>query len=325
VLYSIYFSNKNTTALLLSHYYQVRRKKHGFGYINKKMSSRRKASRTAPRRLVSREEQLELWEGERERLREAMHLFHEQEMKHFAPQFQPEEVEINEEMTDGSEEDEQSQDEGKSNNFLQRRVSPTYQTWQTDQCQYFGTVDDNNNNNNTNNRITAEQRRQRCQQEANYYPHYCFQHGPQVYGYYVAPSTIAGAGLGLFTSLALDAGDIVVLYNGDLLLPHEYQARYPDPTASHYCLALNPQMFQLQNNLPELMVDARGTQSGLGRYINDPHNVPGKAPNVQFARAQGPNNVFVPVIVATRAIEPGEELLISYGGNTYWQGGQPPQ
>ena len=126
----------------------------------------------------------------------------------------------------------------------------------------------------------------------------------------IAPSTILGAGNGLFADAPISKGDTVCHYTG---YRHDYQSqkRLRDRT---YVL-------KLQNGWPKNdrrndgFVDALPCKEVLARYINDPR-VEEKC-NVKFEHIQQPGVWYCPV-VALRDINVGEELFISYGPR-YWQ------
>ena len=129
----------------------------------------------------------------------------------------------------------------------------------------------------------------------------------------VKPSTIQGAGLGLFCEERVSPGDTVARYSGKVL--NRAQA---DLSSSEYILKVSADVY----------IDAHDPSTWEGRYINDgPHA--GRQPNCVFASAYNTNEVpesdlrWVKVF-AIREIMPGEELLMSYG-NGYWDAhARPP-
>ena len=126
----------------------------------------------------------------------------------------------------------------------------------------------------------------------------------------VAPSTIEGAGNGLFALTAIPKGDTVCHYTG---YRHDYQSQKRLRDRSY--------VLKLQNGWPKYdrrndgFVDALPTREVLARYINDPRNE--DKCNVKFEYIQQPGVWHCPV-VALRDIEVGEELFISYGPR-YWE------
>ena len=126
----------------------------------------------------------------------------------------------------------------------------------------------------------------------------------------VEPSTIDGAGNGLFTTVPIPKGAIVCYYTG---FRHHYQSqkRLKDRTY----------IMKLQNGWPKFdrkndgFVDALPTKDVLARFINDPRLE--ERCNVAFEHIKEPDIWHCPV-VAQRDISPGEELFVSYGPR-YWQ------
>lgn len=125
----------------------------------------------------------------------------------------------------------------------------------------------------------------------------------------VAPSTIDGAGKGLFTTVPIPKGAIVCYYSG---YRHHYQ--------SQKRLKDRRYIMKLQNGWPKFdrkndgFVDALPTKNVLARFINDPRL--DERCNVAFEHIKEPDIWHCPV-VAQRDIISGEELFVSYG-NRYW-------
>lgn len=127
----------------------------------------------------------------------------------------------------------------------------------------------------------------------------------------VAPSTIDGAGNGLFTSVHIPKGEVVCNYTG---YRHHYQSqkRFKGKARAY--------ILKLQNGWPKNdrrndgFVDAYPTEDVLARFINDPKLE--ERCNVTFKYIQEPGIWHCPV-VSLRDIAAGEELLISYGPR-YW-------
>ena len=125
----------------------------------------------------------------------------------------------------------------------------------------------------------------------------------------VAPSTIEGAGDGLFAMDFIPRGAIVCHYAGHR---HDYHSQ-KDLLDRSYIL-------KLQNGWPKFdrrndgFVDALPCKDVLARFINDPRLEEGC--NVKFQHIQAPGVWHCPV-VAQRDIEMGEELFVSYGPR-YW-------
>lgn len=117
----------------------------------------------------------------------------------------------------------------------------------------------------------------------------------------VQPSTIPGAGLGLFTTEFIKKGSVVIEYKGRITTWKEVK----DDSTNAY-------IYKITNNH---VIDARRTMKALARYANDACGL---------VRIKGINNNCVyfndgkrAFIEATRNIEAGSELLVAYGKD-YW-------
>ncbi|RYF06141.1 MAG: hypothetical protein EOO40_09465, partial [Deltaproteobacteria bacterium] len=138
--------------------------------------------------------------------------------------------------------------------------------------------------------------------------HHCADHMRLLQRLAVAKSPIAGAGHGLFAAKGkgakpFKAGERIALYTGDWaqLLPGE------DGDAQG-----GPYYLQLTRTLA---VDAARTNTALGRWANAPRgakDATGKPlrPNAKLVRDQHKKQG---ALQATRRINPGDEILISYG------------
>lgn len=122
----------------------------------------------------------------------------------------------------------------------------------------------------------------------------------------VRRSGIPGAGQGLFTETRVEKGDAIIEYSGERLTWPQVRARYPD-------LSLMGYVFYVGRNH---WVDPSRRLSCLARYANDARGrtrVKGLRNNAEFQVFRG-----VPYVVATRRIEAGGEILVSYGKD-YWE------
>jgi SET domain-containing protein len=126
---------------------------------------------------------------------------------------------------------------------------------------------------------------------------YCPYHTRQEAGVYVAKSTIKLAGKGLFAAREFKKGETVTLYEGERISTDQYNRRYSKVDYGSYGLAVNR----------NLVIDARKTSSGVGRYVCD-YTGSGKKPNVEYQESKK-----IIEIVAIRKILPGEEFLVDYG------------
>jgi transposase InsO family protein len=125
---------------------------------------------------------------------------------------------------------------------------------------------------------------------------YCHVHMSSKDGLRVKKSTIAG--MGLFAARDFKQGEHIADYAGDeLVLTH-------DRVGGEYALALTQRR----------AIDAARTNTGYGRYANDPHNSD-LSSNAEFVinRARGTGRLR-----ATRNVTKGSEILVSYGA-AYWR------
>jgi hypothetical protein len=120
----------------------------------------------------------------------------------------------------------------------------------------------------------------------------------------VAQSTVPGAGLGLFVAKnakPIKRGERIALYSGDWI------ELLPDDDGE----IGGPYFLQITRRSG---IDAARTNTGLGRWANAPKGTRGRRPNAQLVadtrNRQG-------ALRASRTIQPGEEILCSYG-RSYW-------
>lgn len=125
----------------------------------------------------------------------------------------------------------------------------------------------------------------------------CAFHTRQVLGLYVAPSTIKGAGMGLFTTKPIKRNTHIINYEGEKISQKEYDKRYSDCDFGVYGMTLNSKW----------VIDARATDSGLGRYICD-YRGSNSTQNVEYLSTSRKVEIW-----SIRDIEAGEELLVDYG------------
>lgn len=127
---------------------------------------------------------------------------------------------------------------------------------------------------------------------------------------YVAPSTLLPhAGLGLFAARDFAPGEVLSLYDGELVDRGTALARDP----SHMRVVLLHCMYidGLRAPLP---------QRGWGSFANDPRGTQVRA-NACYALHTGARGAatLLPCVVlrATRAVKRHDEVLVSYG-SSYW-------
>jgi len=127
------------------------------------------------------------------------------------------------------------------------------------------------------------------------YPEFCWQHFQQEYHLKLAKSNIRGANKGLFTTKDIKPNQRIVEYTGEIKTD-------PD-TRGVYVLEVAPNKF----------IDARSTQSKIGRYANHC-----KAINTRNKECKG-NNAHFGVyrgqawLKAKKRIPAGAEIFASYG------------
>jgi hypothetical protein len=97
--------------------------------------------------------------------------------------------------------------------------------------------------------------------------------------------------------------DIIAQYKGEFLTADQLERRYPGDTLGEYVI---------QDG--DIIIDARNTNSGVGRYANDCNGRirRGQQCNAKFETRR--NNIY---LIAKKNIYAGEEILVSYG-REYW-------
>lgn len=125
---------------------------------------------------------------------------------------------------------------------------------------------------------------------------------------YLKKSLIPGAGKGLFTKTQFTRGDIVCEYEGEIVTWAECERR-ADEGHEGYVFFITKHR----------CIDAYFTPEAMARYANDAKGigrVEGLKNNAQYEIKvrQGVKRGF---IVATRTINPGDEILVDYGDD-YW-------
>ncbi len=140
----------------------------------------------------------------------------------------------------------------------------------------------------------------------------CAQHAIDMLGLAVKPSTIEGAGLGLFTTRPRRRGEYICAYLGRIMSREDFE--------------LAPDAYSVQSYGGK-MLSARYSTDGFGRYAND-----GRSNTVnncvllteaKFVRMYGQARARTRekgaiCMAARRSIPAGAELFVSYGDD-YWQ------
>jgi SET domain-containing protein len=119
------------------------------------------------------------------------------------------------------------------------------------------------------------------------------------------PSSIQGAGLGVFTMDFIPENTIIDEYKGELIETME-------PIYDKYCYEI--QSMDKEKNIPSIYVSALKLPRCYMAMINDASYNSQFTNNCDFQESIEHRNVFV---VSTRDIEPGEELFVVYG-ESYW-------
>lgn len=135
----------------------------------------------------------------------------------------------------------------------------------------------------------------------------CWQHTQQVQGLRVKPSTVAGAGKGLFATKTFERNQTIAPYKGEKLTHAQLERRYPGDTVAQYVAQRGPDLF----------LDARRTSAGVARYAN--HKRP---PQNNADLTAAPHNKVE--LEAKRRIRPGQEIFVDYGPE-YWQQRRRPK
>ena len=128
---------------------------------------------------------------------------------------------------------------------------------------------------------------------------YCFWHRKKISGTRIARARKKEQGMGLFATKDFAVGETIADYSGELVNGGNDSG--------------GPYYLQLRRAGGNECIDAARTNSGDGRWVNDPRGS-GKRANCEFAMQAGTTKVRVR---AVRAIKAGEEFLLSYGA-AYW-------
>ena len=146
----------------------------------------------------------------------------------------------------------------------------------------------------------------RCSRTTCLYSELCWQHAGRDLGLKIAPSTIPGAGRGLFATRDLPR-NYAIRYGRpiDRLTRAEIHARYPNNQVATYGLCS-----------ANRCVDGRSTQSGLARWVNAPRGTNRRSNSA--LTMLNTNNPWAARATLTRAVRQGEEILTNYGA-AYWR------
>ena len=134
----------------------------------------------------------------------------------------------------------------------------------------------------------------------------CNQHCRALLGLKVRTSTIANAGLGLFTTRAFDRGDLLCQYKGRVMTSAEFKA--------------SPSAYGVR--LWRGVLDARRSSDGFARYANAAARVREvNAHLIADSKLRKGGSGSVIWLQATKPIPAGTEVLIRYGANYHTEQG----
>lgn len=142
---------------------------------------------------------------------------------------------------------------------------------------------------------------ERCKRRTRQQLPYCYEHTRLIFGVEVRPSTIEGAGLGLFALQEFKKGDTIVPYEGEIISEAEFQRRYREHP-SQYALVLKKHTY----------VDGTCVR-GVGSLINT--GVRKKDNNANFSVST--KNGLRASVKATKTIHEGDEIFVDYGNKFF--------
>jgi SET domain-containing protein len=119
---------------------------------------------------------------------------------------------------------------------------------------------------------------------------------------FVDDSSISSAGSGLFTSVDIEKGELIIEYTGDITTWEEVRHD-----------ANNVYIYFVNENY---VINAKEHPEAIARYANDAHGLrrmPGIHNNSRFVKVNA--KIF---IKATKRIAAGSEIFVDYGKG-YWE------
>lgn len=161
---------------------------------------------------------------------------------------------------------------------------------------------------------TSKTTGRRCSRITCKYGPYCWQHTKSILGVYVRPVP-GGRGNGLFAARDLPRGHAVP-YTGKRATKRSYDRMFPGDIRMEYAITNN-----------NMVTDAALTNSGVGRYANDPRPLPPSRANARIVpdrtrTGRGGNSKGRVKLVLTRPVRRNREITVSYGSD-YWQAQVP--
>lgn len=127
---------------------------------------------------------------------------------------------------------------------------------------------------------------------------YCYEHTRLILHVEIRPSSIEGAGLGLFAVEDFQKGDFIVPYEGEFINEAELNRRYGDDTAK-YALKVSKNVY----------IDSACSR-GTGAFINQATKKTNNNAALFRGTSRRPQDSSVR---ALKAIKAGEEIFVSYG------------
>lgn len=122
---------------------------------------------------------------------------------------------------------------------------------------------------------------------------------------YVDESCIPGAGRGLFAAKEIRRGDIVAEYWGDLITEEQASELYSSGRGAY--------MYRTHDGR---VMDADRIEECISKYANDARGMTFQQGLVNNARFEERGKRVL--LIASRTIKPGQEILINYGKD-YWR------
>jgi len=152
----------------------------------------------------------------------------------------------------------------------------------------------------------------RCKNRTCTYTEFCAAHTKQLLDLELKPSSIAGAGRGLYTLVDIPKDKRIAQYTGELKTEEAYNKK-----KSGYGV-----------HLPNgKVLDAHSTQHGIARYANDCRSANKKKGECKGTNARltsstrdGKTTVW---LKSTKRIKAGDEIFVSYGRGYWSKAGQP--
>lgn len=145
---------------------------------------------------------------------------------------------------------------------------------------------------------------ERCKRRTRKQLPFCYEHARSILHVDIRPSTIPGAGLGLFALQEFKSGELIAPYKGEILTRAQMNERYDleDGGLAPYALQINANTF----------IDSACSR-GTGAFINTKPRHNNARFSVYSGRAGHPPSASVR---ATKRIAPGEEIFVDYGPRT---------